>query len=202
MVPDSRGLATPDENDYRGDAMKDKEIDPAFDRARALRFLHQPRPCRVCGMVFRPERVDALTCSSTCRSRRKRGWDLAYVAGLGKAAREDQVRLHENVAELISELMRSFAALRQRRRESRAAKDDYRAVLKHFESEVIARLAAMGAAPPAMIPTADKIMEAIHQVIPNCPEKFATQLKLIVLDTLLDTLRSSKSSSIITVKDK
>jgi hypothetical protein len=181
--------------------MKNKEFDPAFDRARALRFLRQPRPCRVCGTVFKPERFNALTCSNTCRSRRMRGQDLAYLVGLGTAAREDQVRLHENVAALISELMRSFAALRQRRRESRAAKDTYRAVLKHFEREVIARLAAMGAMAPGEIATMDKIMEAIHQVIPNCPEKFATQLKLIVLDTLLDTLRSSKASSIITVKD-
>ncbi len=167
-----------------------------------LAFLRRSRPCRVCGMVFRPERWDALTCSDTCRSRRMRGNDLLYVADLPEVEQAHHRELHSNVG-LAIEMLKTFSTgERRRRRESDIAKDAYRAVLKHFESEVIARLAAMGAAPPGvMIPTADKIMEAIHQVIPNCPEEFARQLKLIVLDTLLDTLRSSKASSIITVKD-
>ncbi len=169
---------------------------------RTMAALRRSRPCRVCGTVFRPERWDALTCSDTCRSRRMRGQDLAYVADLPEAQQAKHRELHSNVG-LAIEVLRTFStADRRRRRESDIAKDAYRAVLKHFEPEVIARLAAMGATAPGEIATMEKIMEAIHQVIPNCPEKFATQLKLIVLDTLLDTLRSSKASSIITVKDK
>ena len=166
-----------------------------------LAFLRRSRPCRVCGMVFRPERWDALTCSDTCRSRRMRGNDLLYVADLPEVEQAHHRELHSNVG-LAIEVLRTFrTADHRRRRESDIAKDAYRAVLKHFEPEVIARLAAMGATAPGEIATMEKIMEAIHQVIPNCPEEFARQLKLIVLDTLLDTLRSSKASSIITVKD-
>jgi hypothetical protein len=36
--------------------------------------------CRVCGQQFRSPRVDAFTCSDTCRKRRQRGGDLAYLA--------------------------------------------------------------------------------------------------------------------------
>jgi hypothetical protein len=42
----------------------------------------KPRFCRVCGQQFRPVRFDALTCSTTCRMRKTRGADLAYLATL------------------------------------------------------------------------------------------------------------------------
>jgi hypothetical protein len=38
-----------------------------------------PRVCRVCGINFTAPRFDAKTCSSTCRSRLRRGGDLAYL---------------------------------------------------------------------------------------------------------------------------
>jgi hypothetical protein len=40
------------------------------------------RPCRVCGMPFRPVRFDALVCSNTCAKRKSRGSDLAYLTAL------------------------------------------------------------------------------------------------------------------------
>ena len=36
----------------------------------------------VCGQPFRPVRFDALTCSTTCRIRKSRGADLAYLSTL------------------------------------------------------------------------------------------------------------------------
>jgi len=40
------------------------------------------RFCRVCGQPFRASRLDAETCSDTCRARRRRGGDLAYLKSL------------------------------------------------------------------------------------------------------------------------
>jgi hypothetical protein len=40
------------------------------------------RFCRVCGQPFQPVRFDALTCSTTCRIRKSRGADLAYLTAL------------------------------------------------------------------------------------------------------------------------
>src|ERR1700678_2068522 len=60
-----------------------------------------PRPCRVCGLDFRPVRFDALTCSDPCRKRRSRGQDLAYLA----AMTPDQARARRFVHEaLISDI--------------------------------------------------------------------------------------------------
>jgi hypothetical protein len=91
------------------------------DRAQA--FLHQPRPCRVCGTTFRPERWDALVCSSTCKARRLRGQDLTYLVGLSQAAATERRRLHEDVAAAIARLKAHFAAERERRRQRKVDDD-------------------------------------------------------------------------------
>src|SRR2546423_15628894 len=92
-------------------------------RTRTLAFLRRPRPCRVCGTVFRPERWDALTCSDTCRSRRMRGQDLAYVANLPEAQQTKHRELHSNVT-LAIEVLRTYRTAKGRfRRESDIAMD-------------------------------------------------------------------------------
>jgi hypothetical protein len=48
-----------------------------------------PRYCRVCGVRFLPARMDALTCSPACSTRRQNGGDLAYL----KDFSADPVRL-------------------------------------------------------------------------------------------------------------
>jgi hypothetical protein len=166
-------------------------------QGRTTAFLRQPRPCRVCGTVFRPERWDALTCSSTCRSRRARGHDLQYLAGLSEAALDQHRRQHADVATAIEVLKEYKVAERQGRSASDAAKDAYRAVLMHFESEVIERLGVNRG-----IPSPEVIMDAINQVIPNCPAEFASQLKFVVLDTFVTAHRRGRARPpIITFKD-
>jgi hypothetical protein len=87
---------------------------------QAQAFLHQPRPCRVCGTTFRPERWDALVCSSTCKARRLRGQDLTYLAGLGLAAAKEHEMRHKEVAASIARLKAHFAAERKRREDRKA----------------------------------------------------------------------------------
>jgi hypothetical protein len=55
------------------------------------------RYCRSCGQPFRPVRFDALTCCGTCRTRKSRGGDLAYLAGLDPAAARARRMLHDAV---------------------------------------------------------------------------------------------------------
>jgi hypothetical protein len=55
------------------------------------------RFCRVCGQPFRPVRFDAVTCSTTCRMRKGRGLDLAYLTTLPP----DQVRARRFVHETL-----------------------------------------------------------------------------------------------------
>jgi hypothetical protein len=52
------------------------------------------RFCRVCGQPFRPIRFDALTCG-TCRTRKSRGADLAYLSTMPP----DQARARRMVRE-------------------------------------------------------------------------------------------------------
>jgi hypothetical protein len=76
------------------------------------------RPCRVCGLDFRPVRFDALTCSDPCRKRRSRGQDLAYLAAMSS----DQARARGFVHEaLISEIeiRKMVLASRRERRADR-----------------------------------------------------------------------------------
>jgi hypothetical protein len=55
------------------------------------------RPCRVCGMPFRPVRFDALVCSNTCAKRKSRGGDLAYLATLPPDQAGARRMLHDTI---------------------------------------------------------------------------------------------------------
>src|SRR5262249_36181171 len=55
------------------------------------------RFCRVCGQPFQPVRLDAMTCSTTCRMRKSRGFDLAYLTALPP----DQARARRFVHEAL-----------------------------------------------------------------------------------------------------
>jgi hypothetical protein len=67
----------------------------AYVYLRSVRegIFMRTRFCRVCGQQFQPVRFDALTCSTTCRIRKSRGFDLAYpghhAAGSGPRAEDD-----------------------------------------------------------------------------------------------------------------
>jgi hypothetical protein len=96
--------------------MGDMAKTPAI--TRALAGLRRPRPCRVCGTVFRPERFDTLVCSDTCRWRKTHGGgaDLAYIETLQtEVAVYEARRFHEHIESLIKEVRAHTAAERERR---------------------------------------------------------------------------------------
>jgi hypothetical protein len=82
------------------------------------------RPCRVCGLDFRPVRFDALTCSDPCRKRRSRGGDLAYLAAMTPELARARRFVHEA---LISEIEIRKMVIASRR-ERRADRDRFRPV--------------------------------------------------------------------------
>jgi hypothetical protein len=55
------------------------------------------RPCRVCGMPFRPVRFNALVCSNTCAKRKSRGADLAYLATMPPDQARARRMIHDAV---------------------------------------------------------------------------------------------------------
>jgi hypothetical protein len=55
------------------------------------------RPCRVCGQLFRPVRFDAQVCSGTCRTRKSRGANLAYLTTLPPDQARARRMLHDAV---------------------------------------------------------------------------------------------------------
>src|ERR1700686_2773101 len=60
------------------------------------------RFCRVCGQPFRTSRLDAETCSDTCRARRLGGGDLAYLATLPPGQAGARQFVHEAHRDLIA----------------------------------------------------------------------------------------------------
>jgi hypothetical protein len=73
------------------------------------------RPCRVCGMPFRPVRFDALVCSNTCAKRKSRGGDLAYLATMPPDQASAQRMNHEIVDFEIATKRDARAARREGR---------------------------------------------------------------------------------------
>jgi hypothetical protein len=76
------------------------------------------RPCRVCGLDFRPVRFDALTCSEPCRKRRSRGQDLAYLAAMTPEQGRARRFVHEALISDI-EIRKMIIASRRERRADR-----------------------------------------------------------------------------------
>jgi hypothetical protein len=72
----------------------------------------------VCGQPFRPVRFDASTCSDTCRMRKSRGADLAYLDTLPPDQASARRMLHETVDFEIT-TMRDVGAARREGRQTR-----------------------------------------------------------------------------------
>ncbi len=66
-------------------------------------------------MAFTASRFDALTCSSTCRQRLRRGGEFAYLAGLTKRQQRLQRELHAAIDRHIAAHKESVIATRAHR---------------------------------------------------------------------------------------
>jgi len=82
------------------------------------------RICRVCGRDFTSRRVDAITCTSTCRQRLSRGHAFAYLAGLSKREQKVHREMHAGYDRLIASVKRRNAFLKDLRAEKRAEKQE------------------------------------------------------------------------------
>jgi hypothetical protein len=73
------------------------------------------RPCRVCGVKWRPSRFDALTCTDACRQRLCRGQDLAYLKDWPSDVARARRFVHEAIAADI-ETRKAITAIKRERR--------------------------------------------------------------------------------------
>ena len=73
------------------------------------------RPCRVCGLEWRPTRFDALTCTDACRQRLCRGQDLAYLRDWSPDVARARRFVHEAIVADI-ETRKVVAAMKRERR--------------------------------------------------------------------------------------
>lgn len=77
------------------------------------------RPCTICGLYFRPVRLDARVCSDTCSKRKTRGVpELAYLAALPP----DQLREHQRIHQAVADAIEIGRWASSARREGRAAR--------------------------------------------------------------------------------
>jgi hypothetical protein len=79
------------------------------------------RYCRICGQQFRPVRLDAMTCSTTCRIRKSRNpdLDLAYLATLPADQARSRRFIHETDVDAIAIARMVCASRREGRRDRR-----------------------------------------------------------------------------------
>jgi hypothetical protein len=77
--------------------------------------MSDPRPCRVCGLEWRPARFDALTCTDACRQRLCRGQDLAYLKDWPPDVARARRFVHEAIVSDI-ETRKVVAAMKRERR--------------------------------------------------------------------------------------
>jgi hypothetical protein len=77
------------------------------------------RYCRVCGQPFKPVRFDALTCCGTCRTRKSRDGDLAYLATLPDYLADVRRFLHEADLDAIATARAVAVSQREGRAERR-----------------------------------------------------------------------------------
>jgi len=82
------------------------------------------RMCRVYGRDFASRRVDAITCTPTCRQRLSRGQAFAYLAGLSKREQKVHREMHAGYDRLIATVKRRNAFLKDLRAEKRAEKQE------------------------------------------------------------------------------
>jgi hypothetical protein len=87
--------------------------------------MRVPLVCRVCGIEFTAPRFDAKTCSSTCRTRLRRGGDLAYLndPSLGKRVQRTAREMHAAYDALRAAHRASVAATRAARAERRKLRE-------------------------------------------------------------------------------
>jgi hypothetical protein len=79
--------------------------------------------CRVCGIDFTAPRFDARTCSSTCRSRLRRGGDLAYLSGLSKREQRKAREIHAAYDKAKAAHRKYVVAAREAREASRKVRE-------------------------------------------------------------------------------
>ena len=79
--------------------------------------------CRVCGLRFTAKRLDARTCSSTCRQRLRRGGAFAYFTTLTKAERRREREIHTASDNYITTHKRATAARRKARASERKLRE-------------------------------------------------------------------------------
>ncbi len=79
--------------------------------------------CRVCGLSFRSRRFDAITCSSTCRQRFKRGHAFAYLEGMTNRKQKSERERHAALDEHIVARRDWTKIVRSERAEKRAKQE-------------------------------------------------------------------------------
>ena len=104
--------------------------------------------CRVCGASFQARRSDALTCSSTCRQRLRRGGGYAYLDRLSPDEQWIWYKYHETQDALIASSKEARAARQivreaaTRKREEAAAAERERVLAEFLGRQVLAKLRA------------------------------------------------------------
>ena len=78
--------------------------------------------CRVCGNRFPVVRGDAKTCSSSCRSRLRRGGAFAYLEGLSAKERKAEMAYHDAHDRVVVAVKEAKAAREKVRELKRAAR--------------------------------------------------------------------------------
>jgi hypothetical protein len=85
----------------------------------AVRQGFRQRFCRVCGAPFQAKRLDALTCTTTCRLRKSRGHDLAYLATLPAAQADARRSVHQAHLDAVATAKAVAASRREGRGQRR-----------------------------------------------------------------------------------
>jgi hypothetical protein len=89
--------------------------------------MRAPTTCRVCRLEFTASRFDAITCSSTCRQRLKRGHAFAYLTGLPKHVQRAEREMHAAFDKFLVAYRDDIAAkhrVRELNRERRRQKQE------------------------------------------------------------------------------
>jgi hypothetical protein len=106
--------------------------------------------CRVCGIRFAAPRFDAITCSSTCRQRLRRGGAFAYLDALPKqlqrshremhAAQDRHLAAHKHMVAVVREQRASKRERRRQEQEQHEKRERERLVAEMIGREQIRRM--------------------------------------------------------------